>query len=681
MNPDSFRNWIASSLKNDKEATKMQSTSNPQYTVVFTLDMQEFLSFLEAEYPDAPVGSVLTVTGSIVEAFADRAVCYTKWQWQDFGWKILIWLSKLRNRKLNYLPVLRNATTTMEAWVNNESSVKILVSGTAGEIAVIALQLCWMTASFRRPLEHLSVSEAEAMHRGIQQIPTRLGEVENHSCFDIRLRSHKKMASSVASSVASCWKSTFRGFVVAYGFPTPPRPKGFSGIQLPFSLLQTLAEVDYPLQYRDTFVLKGKKSALLPVFSDESNAISSIQWHFIESQTDGDLTMNELDRAAGARKLLRNRESLVRSVRFVTGADRHFLGLYQRAGIHVGTRDSDVDNIRSTAQLPGVSIARGKPFTWLRMISPSISFPAPFISFGISTTFQLPRSSRMRLDHNRNLNQLIRQSCRNLALLYNVQTHTAWLLPEVCVILHMMKFYARENYLTIAFPTPAEMASANMEGTCRVFLQGTTDITDYFTQFAKAFDQMKQDLPVPHCRSRLFPSRNILTGVDFAELATLPDNYHCRWTNISKSHGGWLDMLKDNWLAPGESNNCKIVRIFCDHLGPQPISPEAGFCTTWERLPPGLDYLITTKYCLNQLTRIHGNDPVKLSPNHFWVPIPNHPYRICNGQHCNRLQNLVREPPECRWRDIFGHASNDAAMVFGGAFRENNIHMLCNWTM
>jgi hypothetical protein len=187
------------------------------------------------------------------------------------------------------------------------------------------------------------------------------------------------------------------------------------------------------LDTKGGFVLKGRNYALFPVKTDsDSGTIAealAIQWHVFRSDRSRLYMAEAKDKAPSIRPV--GTEVLpTEFMEALKEPKRHFLGLYLSANVCTGTPDSHVDLI-ATAR--GRSCVREKssrwPISWSRTVNLSVGGGLAGASFGLSTGFRIPppKERRLLLDLSRNIRQHLDATRSNFALLYNVQSTTAWL--------------------------------------------------------------------------------------------------------------------------------------------------------------------------------------------------------------------------------------------------------------
>ncbi|KFX90066.1 hypothetical protein V490_06669 [Pseudogymnoascus sp. VKM F-3557] len=648
------------------------------------IDLYELVTFVQDEYDSGyPLRRILTITGSSIDAFAGTAESYVKYQWAENGIQILDWISQLIT--------LRNKSTPQPLYMNRHTEIRFIswnksniglksylatlqVTGTLDDIISITMQLSWMAAVFRKPSEEgLAVSRAKVEYNSHQEL-TSVSDKDNYRGFTIR--SHGLENVTIQNDRGSCWNPIFHAFVIADGFGIPSRSDAFSGIELPLYLLAALAQLDYPLQYLDSFVLKGRKSAAIPVSScDTEEGHQWIQWHLIQSNDGSDLSMEVVHMKAEECELVQSPISFESSInRLDHDRNRHFLGLYQSAAICLGTQDSHAENIRD-----GIArLAKDSKIRWLRTISPSFSIALPgIISVGAATPFEvrLPNSARRRYSVALEIEEQMMQAFRNLTILYDTNRRIAWLVPEIYAILHLIQAHARYKQHLVSFPRAEDMTPSKMVATCRDFLKRESEsphqATNHnrFQRFEKLFREMKEDIILDrHISSRnSLWSEDKLVGVGFNELSKLSGCYDAKRVKIHKENsGGWVEILTGNAMA---QDSDKILTLFCSNLG-APIcpSPQARTCTTWVAPIAKMDYLITTVYCTEVLTKRHGAGRMKLSPSLYWAPGIMDPFDECPGQCCDRLQKLSKKEPIRKDLAEMLEGAPEGAVIFGGKF-------------
>ena len=498
-------------------------------------------------------------------------------------------------------------------------------------VADIASQLAWTVAAFREPSDDITFSRAKIEDSFAMTDPSENDE----DCYsNVSIGHDDYLDQSPEGDEGKCWHKIFTAVNIAVGFPIPNRPDGMHGVELPFSLMTTFAGVGYPVEYKGGYVLKGEKNALFPVrMGSDSDSIvetSVVQWHLFGTRRSRLFMAEAKERDPTLRPVGTSLNELS-PLGFLEGLKqqkRHFLGLYQNARICAGTADSRAEMILT---------ARGQncvqeedqlwPIEWNRTISGS----AAFASFGLSTglRFKKRKDRQLCLTYDRNLNQHLDSTRSNFAVLYNVQTKTAWLLPKISVVMHLVQAWAKARYpeISLVYPEFNNMGLCSLERAFNEFQRQALeiDLEHAFKQFSSLLDQLQNN---EHLKPSKGLDRTRLAGVDFFQLVGMPLTYSILSTNINLRHSGnWPRMLRHNWKA---KQPYKVVTLFCNNISPQPIMPRGRVCSTWYPPPVGHSYLITTMYCLKELAQSYGRDPVKLSPKHVWERGTYGPYDACN---------------------------------------------------
>ena len=308
---------------------------------------------------------------------------------------------------------------TLDDWHSPVKSQLATISmiGPADDIIHVTQQLAWMTAVFRVPkYDQLSYSDV---------ILERTQDLE----FSLELMDLQK----VKASNNSCWHPLFMNSVLARGFDVPKRSAEV-GIEVPFDLMVSLACILYPFEYQDGTILRGIESTLVPTTQHPG----AVQWHCISK--DQGSSMPSVDKMMmGVPKWFRTRDfELLRTA-------RTFLGYCSVTEIHLGSRDIRDMGYKeievSSAERERTRLeASGEFATTLGLSAKGI------ISMSLSPKFTISRGQRLttkklelffqdRLDRAKD----------QPSLLYDVEKKQGWLVPEICVVLHMAHARVRKQ--------------------------------------------------------------------------------------------------------------------------------------------------------------------------------------------------------------------------------------------
>ena len=223
---------------------------------------------------------------------------------------------------------------------NQFDLMHLIMEGEPNSTKRIAQLVAWIICTFRTANEsqigRVAFSEAD-VYGSDGGVGLRLRDL----CYDTtKLR-------------GTCWASLLKGALIAYGFPTPrPLPElpvaigrservdehmlTLTGVEMSCDCMTFLAGTQYPLQFKDGFVLKGHATLLVPVGACEGY----VQWHLYSTdhfQTPIDLE-KILSRYNGETMSFAHgvQWSHIRSM-------RHFVGYSPEARFHLGTSDGDYE--------------------------------------------------------------------------------------------------------------------------------------------------------------------------------------------------------------------------------------------------------------------------------------------------------------------------------------------------
>ncbi|KAF2174672.1 hypothetical protein K469DRAFT_756644 [Zopfia rhizophila CBS 207.26] len=686
-----------------KLRTILERISNTWDVRIFA-DLNDFCHLL-----DDRIDSVLTVTGSSQNAFANTAASYVSWRWGQRGMDILTWLSEFLSAARLSGPSTSHpfrmygegedaepVCIELQAQLCDEfaaplskCNVAIRVQWVGGRmeeyyvlVADVASQLAWIVASFKEPPDKgLSFTRAKIEDQTPTGDPT--WNDENRSAKFWVLHDNA-LDMAMEEDYGRCWHQLFTGLNVAVGFPIPTRPQGMLGVELPLSVMTSFAGVSYPVAYKGGFVLKGWRNALFPVRTDQDFALSetpsALQWHLLVGNKRPRLYMAEAKETEPKLLPFGTKLSPTEFCTAVEQTRRHFLGLYEDAKIHIGTNGSQADRIVHVRVDNRLDVTRLRsPLEWTRVFNVSFGGGAHGVSAGASTGFRIRtlKERQLSLDQERIQRQLLNATKTNSTVLFNVRTRVAWMLPQICVVMRLVQAWTTANYpnTQIDYPSFDDMSLAGLDSALQQFLRQPAaaaahiELEQIFSKFATILDRLQDEEDLKPARR---PNKRRLAGVDFAQLAGLPKNYWILTTDINlKSSGDWLQVLKSDWKdLETPSAPYRVITLFCDDLTLQPIQPRGHVCDTWYPPPVDQDYLITTMHCLKELTGIYGSDPVKLSREHVWERGVYGPYDRCDGRSCDRLQKIVTNGRRDKSiSDMLSTGSYHAAVVFGGDFR------------
>jgi hypothetical protein len=148
----------------------------------------------------------------------------------------------------------------------------------------------------------------------------------------------------------------------------------------------------------------------------------------------------------------------------VSEKNRHFLGLYRDARIHLGTADSKPQEIQTVLGDEG-SEDPSTRIKWSRTFGISASLGAPHINLGGSTSFELSKWSITSSDLGP-IETQVGKACENLSVLYDTQRKVGWMVPEIYIIFHLMRRHMQDKgtFTPITIPSSGETCPHAKQG-------------------------------------------------------------------------------------------------------------------------------------------------------------------------------------------------------------------------
>jgi hypothetical protein len=342
----------------------------------------------------------------------------------------------------------------MESPASPNGSERLTFQVTAERDCLVGICQCilWLAAACRPP-EQGSVHASSAAFKKV-----------GVDCFVIQTEPLRLLPSpGSTTTIGCCWLNMFDGgYVLAQGFPVPPRKVG-RGIELPFDIMVEQAMTYHTISHRGSVILKGSHTALVPIVIDGIENIDQaeeVQWHLIGkkpklvhvdlpdeskrmegyyltdvefSTEDPDLSWEVIDQRGLKMLPVRSIQELSRK--------RSFVGHFPKAQILVGTKEAGYEMFeRSDAKL-----VRGNVVKFGQAIN--FAMGTNFGTAGILNMTGGTTLRRTRYDNTpKQVPALIGDQLRNRRsrphIIYDVGEKTAWMIPEACIILYLMHCWA-----------------------------------------------------------------------------------------------------------------------------------------------------------------------------------------------------------------------------------------------
>ncbi|KAF4629839.1 hypothetical protein G7Y89_g8306 [Cudoniella acicularis] len=502
---------------------------------------------------------VVTLTGTTAQAQAASCEDFVKLMWSSKGLQLLnavVHYIREASCDIKFSPNhwMKIHTSHLDSTKGVAGDAEVTLSGSLDEVSAAFEQLAWIAAVFRPPaaVNALTISSidfsllepAEAPQLAIDPDPMRFA-----LRLDTKILEPSKTLETISSEERStCWHELFRGGVLAYNFPIAQRDEG-SGLEIPFDLMVHLAQVRLSMDYDDGAILLGHSSMLFPsqILPD------GVQWH--------------LDNATDTRSLnsaLKSHGERVREKDFTKLAPlRTFLGSYPSACVLLGTEELFHENCIANSDLDRsasrIELAREGTTT------AGFSVKSTF-NIGLGLKWTLQKGLRVNLDNTLEYLDRVDQASDRPILVYDYNSKSAWLVPELSLVLHMVLTYLKQPKVQQrrsrdAWPRlPFAKAAPNGGEAARKAILDNQNLYLYTNQIGDnvllwmVADGFLKDLATIRLSKRLQTDNSgwqlvasRLQGWDFNDLATkqesvfqteLPtDSARVSWWTLTKSNG------------------------------------------------------------------------------------------------------------------------------------------------
>jgi hypothetical protein len=249
-------------------------------TSVLTLALKDWdpLQFLEQQHPhgDRELSQVLVYCGSLEAAYACTVGEYLDYMWPDVGGAMLVCIQSACNntQKPSNTANVAGADFSIEI---QDNFTEISLSGHGQSILELAEACIWLATTCRE-------------HKG-KTDPARCLPRLDEDSLEMSVE-YEPVTSDKVFTKGSCWLAMLGNSVIASGYPIPMRADGGNqkGLEASIGVLVALSQANWATNFQGKFMLKGLRSALVPVGEDES----SITWHFLDTKdSNRRMTYNE----------------------------------------------------------------------------------------------------------------------------------------------------------------------------------------------------------------------------------------------------------------------------------------------------------------------------------------------------------------------------------------------------
>ncbi|KAL3466886.1 hypothetical protein BJX64DRAFT_284037 [Aspergillus heterothallicus] len=410
---------------------------------------------------------------------------------------------------------------------------------------------------------------------------------------------------------SSCWEKLFQSYTMVSS-KLKPRVGFGKGLEMSFNLMISLAACEFQLIVEGGVVFVGYRTLLYPT------AISgnSVQFHLLTLDQGVQGQINPYLQEYGTRVLTLDSEQFAKM--------RCFLGWCTDARVNLGTERLPI-SIRASGGASKAESLKSDGVTAVGQFGVSTAISA---IFGLQKTWRLD-SHRVIYDAPTNYHQLLAQTAKEVALVYDSSQQRAWLVPKLSLLLHMSQAYAvRHNCPRgqVPFVEPHSTATtlAQPLGSC-----GNIPVLGH-GEDAFRLHQLLLGLNTNLLKTRraIKPGRGAdLFGFEFREIIAQPGGGSCmKKLEVHKLAGkAWIDI----------ANSCDAV-VVCADLG-DAITAAGTKNDNCSKVPQGRNYLAATVDCLSELVekesgKLEGDIKpglLRISEKSFWS-LECNPFAACN---------------------------------------------------
>ncbi|KAG2416700.1 hypothetical protein HFD88_007916 [Aspergillus terreus] len=442
--------------------------------------------------------------------------------------------------------------------------------------------LMWLCLSFRTPKHDRTVVISTGLFDGIR---FRMSEAPMPS--------------------SACWSKLFKRASVVLMPGAAFHPHAL--LNLSFGALLELTAVEYPVSLESGVILMGYSTALVPV---DVSPTGQVIWHLEVASGEQQLRKSELEATKGPWLQRQSLEELYTSVAL--------LGWCTSAQVRLGTG--------SLAANVTWSNARAKTTTWrwkganLQLLAQSA---AP-LQAGAQVGFSWERVvNTVRFTPGGNYTRCLANSTLEHAVLYDVATQRAWLVPLISVYHHMLLTYQRMMAPLGVVPNSIVSPTAGSSSSFQVLRdsggvaiegsgQDSLTVRELILGFSINFSMTSAQAPKG---SRIY-------GYELLDLVVSSPRSELKATTVKGDGLGWAPLLKE------------IPCLFCAGLGDVIVGTRASEPDSpCNYLPTGRNLLASPVEAIRMLCQKQGStftrESGKITREHVMV-LQGQPFTQCD---------------------------------------------------
>ncbi|EXJ66876.1 uncharacterized protein A1O5_10071 [Cladophialophora psammophila CBS 110553] len=298
--PDIMRAEIRAQILQTLEslATKTDGTQAQTFTITFEVDWDPVMFIQEQNYEysvEAVLPRVIVLTGNANTNNVQASTClqYVEQTWPYNGHDIIrilqdtlgnqVQIGEFAESQEKELP--DSGTRLSAKYIDNK--ISFTVSGTAYSIAEVGEQLAWLGSALRSSPESERLMHCTPFIKSAwtpshhPKSPERFTSTSTTNLTGIcRIGFVLEDLALEGTVNGSCWHQIMRNPVVVKGYPTLPRLKEDSGLEIPLHILSALGNARRIVDFCGMTYLKGFST----MFAATHSEANTTYWHMVCNQ-------------------------------------------------------------------------------------------------------------------------------------------------------------------------------------------------------------------------------------------------------------------------------------------------------------------------------------------------------------------------------------------------------------
>jgi hypothetical protein len=214
------------------------------------------------------LGSVITISGSEGDAYADTCEGYVRMTWPLSGSRVL---NLIERAVLSGEDSFQHHADDLSLEINfNDESTVVRMTGIPLMLTEAAEIAVWLSTACRTAASHETPQICRPVLADNPESSADVPVISTEVNFAL-----SDLAPSSAAPGGTCWHRMFRNPVIVYGFPIPSRANGERGLEIPVELMLSLARTTWATIYCGVLILKGYATLLTPTLKIDK----SVVWH------------------------------------------------------------------------------------------------------------------------------------------------------------------------------------------------------------------------------------------------------------------------------------------------------------------------------------------------------------------------------------------------------------------